>query len=137
MTNGQVASEKVWRGSGSGCSSYEAKPSWQHDPGCGSRTIADVAADADPATGAAIYDSYPHNGRSGWFTVGGTSLAAPLVAGIIANSGQIAHQPANLYGSSSLVRDITSGLNGRCGSYLCRAAVGYDGPTGLGVLNHL
>jgi subtilase family serine protease len=137
MSTGRVVSEQAWAGSGSGCSYYEAKPSWQHDSHCGSRAIADVAADADPATGAAIYDSYPHNGQNGWFTVGGTSLAAPLVAGIIASSGQITNQPASLYSNSSSVRDITSGINGRCGNYLCSAVTGYDGPTGLGVLNHL
>ena len=37
-------------GTGSGCSAYEAKPSWQADTGCGNRTVADVAADADPYT---------------------------------------------------------------------------------------
>lgn len=137
MDNGRVVGEQAWAGSGSGCSHYEAKPAWQHDAGCNARAIADISADADPATGAAIYDSYSHNGRSGWFIVGGTSLAAPLIAGIIANSGQTAHQPASLYADSSPIRDITSGLNGRCGSYICRAAIGYDGPTGLGVLDHM
>lgn len=137
MTNGQVVSEHAWRGAGSGCSHYEAKPAWQHDTHCTSRSIADVAADADPATGAAIYDSYGHNGHSGWFIVGGTSLAAPLVAGIIAGSGHSANQPAMLYATTRIIRDIAGGSNGRCASYLCRAAAGYDGPTGLGALSHL
>jgi hypothetical protein len=30
--------------SGSGCSAYVAKPSWQHDPHCPGRTVADVSA---------------------------------------------------------------------------------------------
>jgi hypothetical protein len=30
------------------------------------------------------------------------------------------------------VADVTSGINGGCGSYLCTGEVGYDGPTGLG-----
>jgi subtilase family serine protease len=137
MGSGRVSSEQAWSGAGSGCSSYEAKPAWQHDSRCGSRTIADVATDADPSTGAAIYDSYPSGGRSGWLTVGVTSLSAPLVAGIIASSGVSANQPANLYGNASAIRDVIGGNNGSCASYLCRAVTGYDGPTGLGVLNHL
>lgn len=141
MSGTNVVSEVAWDGAGSGCSKYEAKPSWQRDKKCGSRSIADVAADADPNTGAAIYDSYPTSGRSGWFTVGGTSLAAPLVAGTIAASGITNNQPAYLYNNAgNIIRDITSGSNGSCGSvlaYLCKAGAGYDGPTGLGVLNHL
>ena len=61
-------SETAWNSgsgaTGSGCSAYEPKPSWQADPGCSRRTDNDVAADADPDTGAAIYDSY--DGAGGW-----------------------------------------------------------------------
>jgi hypothetical protein len=39
------------------------------------------------------------------------------------------------YQASSGLRDITAGSNGSCGSYLCAAGTGYDGPTGLGVPN--
>src|SRR5213592_4751084 len=46
-------SETVWHGSGSGCSRYIAKPSWQTDTGCAFRTLADVAAVANPSTGVA------------------------------------------------------------------------------------
>ncbi len=137
MTNGVVSSEQAWPGSGSGCSHYEAKPAWQHDSRCQARSIADISADADPATGAAIYDSYPAHGRSGWTTVGGTSLSAPLVAGIIASSGLTSNQPAVLYNTPNFIRDIIGGANGSCRYYFCRSLSGYDGPTGLGVLSHL
>jgi subtilase family serine protease len=138
MSGSRVAGETVWDGAGSGCSQFEPKPAWQHDKKCAARSIADVAADADPNTGAAIYDSYPTGGRSGWFTVGGTSLAAPLVAGIIATSGTIGAQPAYLYNNAAnVIRDITTGSNGSCAIYLCKATAGYDGPTGLGVLSRL
>lgn len=137
MSGSKVTSEVAWSGAGSGCSQFEYKPNWQHDKKCAMRSIADVAADADPATGAAIYDSYATSGRSGWFTVGGTSLAAPLIAGIIADSGNVSNQPAALYGAANVIRDITSGSNGSCATYLCKAAAGYDGPTGLGVLSRL
>ena len=132
LTRGRVAHETAWAGSGSGCGLYEPKPTWQSDNRCSHRAIADIAADADPATGAAIYDSYGREGR-GWLTLGGTSLAAPLISGLLANSGRSGNPLARLYQQPSLVRDITEGVNGNCRSYLCHGQPGYDGPTGLGV----
>ncbi len=78
--------ETAWSDGGSGCSAYEAKPARQHDAGCSKRTVADVAAVADPATGAAIYASYTPYG-SGWFQVGGTSLSTPLIASLVSLAG--------------------------------------------------
>ena len=40
-------------GDRSGCSAYEAKPSWQADTGCTTRMLNDVAAVADP-TGSPV-----------------------------------------------------------------------------------
>ena len=40
-------SETVWSGTGSGCSAYESKPSFQSDTLCKKRTVVDVAAAAD------------------------------------------------------------------------------------------
>jgi subtilase family serine protease len=131
-------SESVWTDGGSGCSSFEAKPGFQKDLGCANRAIADVAADADPNTGAAVYDSYGYYGYRGWFQVGGTSLAAPIVAGIYGlanNTSSLAHANAITYSDfqyGTNLHDITSGTNGGCGTYLCQAGVGYDGPSGLG-----
>jgi subtilase family serine protease len=129
--------EAAWAGSGSGCSAYEPKQAWQHDTGCAGRTVADVAADADPNTGAAVYDSVPYQGRSGWFVVGGTSLASPLVAAVYALAGNGSATTGGSYpylnGGPASLRDVTAGSNGSCGgSYLCTAGLGYDGPTGLG-----
>lgn len=131
------SSETVWSGSGSGCSAYEPKPSFQKDKGCAKRMIADVSADADPATGAAVYDTTAYSGKSGWFKVGGTSLSAPLIAAVYAlagNSGSIS--PSGYpYSRTAGLSDIVSGSNGRCPNkltYYCNAVVGYDGPTGLG-----
>ncbi len=131
------ASETVWSGSGSGCSAYESKPAWQSDTGCAKRSIADVSADADPASGAAVYDSYGYQGQSGWFKVGGTSLASPLVAAVYALSGNTAGAANSIpYSNASSLYDVVSGGNGSCGgTYLCIAGVGYDGPTGLGTPN--
>jgi hypothetical protein len=128
-------SESAWEMASSGCSAYESKPTWQSDAGCAQRTVPDVAAVANPDTGAAVYDSYGYSGRSGWFKVGGTSLAAPIVAAIYALAGNADTVVAGSYpyGHSSALRDIQQGSNGTCStSYLCTAAAGYDGPTGLG-----
>ncbi|MCL4384219.1 S53 family peptidase [Patescibacteria group bacterium] len=132
-------SETAWSGAGSGCSVYEPKPSWQKDTQCSLRTIADVSADADPGTGAAVYDSIRYQGRKGWFQVGGTSLSAPLIAATYALAGNAAsatNANALPYQNPSALHDVVSGSNGTCnGSYLCTATTGYDGPTGLGSPN--
>ncbi|HSX01036.1 MAG TPA: S53 family peptidase [Candidatus Saccharimonas sp.] len=134
---GAAVRETAWTGAGSGCSRYEPKPAWQHDPSCARRSVADLAADADPATGASVYSTLSSQG-TGWFVVGGTSLAAPLVAGAVALSGDT-HQAtlfSHLYAAAghASLRDVTAGRNGACRTYLCAAGPGYDGPTGLGTL---
>jgi len=135
-SNNTYQSESVWSGSGSGCSAYEPKPTWQKDSGCIRRTSADVAADADPATGAAVYDSVPMSGsKPGWFKVGGTSLASPLIASAyaLAGNGASTVDGSYPYSHSSSLHDVTAGSNGKCGgSYLCTGKTGYDGPTGKG-----
>lgn len=129
-------SETAWSKGGSGCSIYEPKPAFQTDTGCANRTIADVSAAADPATGAAVYDSITFRNQTGWFQIGGTSLAAPLVSALYAFGGVPAGVQENTLpyaaGASASLHDITTGSNGTCGTYLCNAGVGYDGPTGLG-----
>lgn len=135
-------SEAVWgttsggNGAGSGCSGFTTKPSWQTDSGCAKRTVADVSAVADPATGLAVYDSYQ---ASGWNVYGGTSASAPIIASVYALAGTpgAGSYPSSYpYAHASSLNDVTSGANGSCGSsYLCTAKSGYDGPTGLGTPN--
>ena len=119
-------------GTGSGCSAVEPKPSWQTDSGCSRRTGNDVAAVANPNTGVAVYDSYDQHG---WLEAGGTSAAAPIIASVYALAGPPAagtYPSSILYARRGGLYDVTSGANGRCGSYLCTAETGYDGPTGWG-----
>ncbi|MFF7331156.1 peptidase S8 [Streptomyces sp. NPDC090306] len=131
--------ETVWKtssteGTGSGCSAYDAKPTWQTDTGCTKRTISDVSAVADPATGVAVYDSY--GVTAGWYTFGGTSVSSPIIAGVYALGGvpSTGSYPAKFpYSHTTSLNDVTSGNNGTCSTaYLCTAQTGYDGPTGLG-----
>jgi subtilase family serine protease len=126
--------ETAWSGTGSGCSKYEPKPAWQTDPGCATRTAADVAAVADPATGVAVYDSYHY---SGWLVFGGTSVGAPIIASVYALAGNADSLTGaqSTYAPGASLFDVTSGSNGRCGNYLCTAGPGYDGPTGNGTPN--
>jgi len=137
--------ETVWSGAGSGCSAYVEKPTWQLDGAtCPRRTVADVAAVADPATGVAVYDSYGATGGANWSVFGGTSVAAPIIAGVYALAGNTS---TVLYGSYPYIHagalfDVTSGSNGRCSNrrtaslaYLCTGGQRYDGPTGLGTPN--
>jgi hypothetical protein len=125
--------EAAWADAGSGCSSYEPKPSWQKDSGCANRAVADVSAVADPNTGVAVYDTY---GGSGWAVYGGTSAASPLVAAMFAMAGKGGADASVAYNNPSAFYDVTSGSNGSCGgSYLCTGKAGYDGPTGNGTPN--
>ncbi|WP_052442938.1 S53 family peptidase [Streptacidiphilus neutrinimicus] len=135
-------SESVWstssaEGAGSGCSAYDAKPTWQKDSGCAKRTVADVSAVADPATGVAVYQTF---GASGWNVYGGTSVASPLIAAVYADAGahSAAVPAADLYAHPSALNDVTTGSTSTCSpAYLCHAEPGYDGPTGLGTPNGL
>jgi Subtilase family len=119
---------------GGGCSVQFAAPPWQQSlpdwssVGCGSRrAVADVAADADPYTGLAVYDSSSEEcageeeGEAPWCTIGGTSLASPLVAATFALAGG-AHgveYPArtlyeNALDSPGSLHDVSDGSNGQC-----------------------
>jgi subtilase family serine protease len=137
------ASEQTWSGSGSGCSIYLRADSWQEAAagwsltGCAqARGAADVSADANPNTGAAVYDTTRYQGRLGWFQVGGTSLASPLIAAVYALAGNAAsvEYPASLpYANPAGLHDVTTGPStGTCSTTACKPASGYDGPTGLG-----
>jgi hypothetical protein len=137
-SNARGWTEKVWstsssEGAGSGCSRYETKPSFQTDTGCARRTVADVSADADPATGVAVYDAY---GSGGWTVFGGTSVASPIIASVYAMASPPAanaYPNQYPYADPSGLYDVTTGSTATCTpAYLCTAEVGYDGPTGLG-----
>jgi hypothetical protein len=142
-TSARGWSETTWGasgssgGTGSGCSPYVAKPSWQTDTGCSMRMESDVSAVADPNTGVSFYCTL---GAGGWGVVGGTSAASPLVSGALTSLG-IANghfTPAWVWQNADNFYDVTTGTNGPCASdpsYFCTAGPGYDGPTGWGTPN--
>jgi subtilase family serine protease len=128
--------ETAWSSAGSGCSAYDTKPTWQTvTTSCSKRAEADVSAVADPNTGVAVYQTY---GASGWSVYGGTSAAAPIIAGVYALAGTpgSSDYPASYpYSHTGNLFDATSGSNGSCGAPICTAGTGWDGPTGLGTPN--
>jgi hypothetical protein len=139
-SNAREFSEEVWNeplreaGTGSGCSLFEAKPPWQHDRGCATRTDNDVAAVAACASAVSMYSS-----NFGFEDLCGTSVSAPLVAGIEAHASEYTRSlgAAVFYEAPSLLFDVTEGSNGTCTppnrlAYLCTGELGYDGPTGFG-----
>jgi len=139
--------ETAWSGSGGGQSAYEDLPAYQSNflP-TGKRRVPDVAYDADPNTGFAVYDSVRNQGQAGWLQIGGTSAGAPqwaalfaIVNSMRASQGKgviggsvfdVLYNP-NLQSYQSNFNDITSGSNGNCGD-ACTAAANYDLVTGLG-----
>jgi subtilase family serine protease len=147
--------EVAWNGSSSSCAYDQPHAAGQPRrigvvcaaPGApGShRAAVDVAADANPYTGVAVYDSYAPSSHvpGGFVVIGGTSDAAPFVAGLYGR----APLPATLLGPNTIyaapagaLHDITDGRNasfGDCEYYqldpvLCAAGPGWDGPTGEG-----
>ncbi len=131
------ASETAWSGSGGGPSAIEAKPPWQDHfvPGT-TRGVPDLAFDGDPATGVMLIVGGSYS-NSTW---GGTSLSAPIFAGLMtrvqaAQKNRLPFPAQQFYGFADAIRpltyhDVTSGSNG---GY--KAAPGWDFVTGFGSLN--
>jgi hypothetical protein len=149
LTENVYANEWAWSGSTGGVATYESEPLYQRRvQSTGLRANPDVAFDADPDTGIAVYLMVPGGGPAGWFQFGGTSTATPQWAALVAivNQGRAlrgfpllnAAQSALYSLPSTDFHDITDGSNG---GYL--AGPGYDGVTGLGspranlVIQHL
>ncbi len=131
-STGNLVNETGWSSGGGGCSLYELATSAQSGYGtypqvncAGSRATPDVSLDADPNSGAAVYDSYKYYGQSGWYQVGGTSLSSPMWAGRAADTGTVVNA-IYVYGTNITFRDISVGNNG------APCLVGFDLCTGLG-----
>ena len=144
--------ETVWDGGGSGCSlNFKAQP-WQSEVvdwssvGCEDRrAVADVAADADPYTGVAVYDSVPYIPLGGglksatlldWTPVGGTSVATPVIAAMFALAGGahgVEYPAQTLYShlDSAGLHDVTEGANGKCNDDYSSGCSGSMNPLSL------
>jgi hypothetical protein len=155
---GAWTGESVWNGDGAGgggCSVEFAAPAWQtgvadwSTVGCATkRAVSDVAADADPYTGLAVRytnssckTTYEQAGKlkvlPNWCTIGGTSLASPLIASTFALAGGAhgaAYPAKTLYKNQAAapasLHDVTAGSNGECSSH-------FDEETGLSACGEL
>jgi subtilase family serine protease len=142
-SNSNWTGEAGWSSGGGGVSRYEAKPGYQSRLSYSRRSNPDIAYDANPSSGFAVYDSY---GGYGWnYVFGGTSAGAPQWAAIIAlaNQGRADAIESRLVGftqtlpaiyamttgttGTEQLNDVTSGSNS-VGS----AGPGYDLVTGQG-----
>jgi subtilase family serine protease len=148
--DGTYISESAWGdgstsgndgGGGGGISKYETQPAYQKGVVTQSttkRTLPDVSIEADPNTGVDVVDSYD-SPSSPWMVLGGTSLAAPMWAGIvaIADQGRVLAGEGTMNGatqtlpalyalSSADFHDVTTGNNGYA------AGPGYDLASGRG-----
>lgn len=139
-SSGNYLGESAWSGSNGGTSTQEAEPAWQQlVQSSGLRTTPDVAMDANPSSGVPVYDTFDGGASSPWFTVGGTSLATPMWAGLIATADQgralIGQAPLTSLQTHQMLysapgadfHDVTTGAN--AGNW---AGPGYDQVTGLG-----
>jgi len=147
--------EVAWSGSGGGMSAYEPLPSWQSGvtPAGGStlvrRAVPDVAFNASPMTGEYVAVTLPGKTTT-WSAYGGTSIAAPQWAGLVAvaNAIRAANAEAALGDVHALIyksiagvpgtyaaslHDVIEGTNGSCAT--CKAGTGFDQTTGWGTPN--
>ncbi len=140
---GKLNGEITWPEAGGGISSYEPIPPYQqkvHSLAAqfgGYRGVPDISADSNPDTGVWVLDNYPlSDGEYGWFIVGGTSAATPILAGITNANGKFAPSSAaelqSLYAhhSKEYFHDVTYGACGPYAGYF--AHEGWDLCTGLG-----
>jgi hypothetical protein len=143
-------SSVVWNNGGSlgagggGVSTLFARPSWQQQTGVTStkRTVPDISADADQLRpGFEVYSTDSSLGTyAGWLPVGGTSLASPAEAAMLAETLSQAGLSVGvgdihdaLYSApSSNFYDVTSGNNSYDGVTGYAAGHGYDMASGLG-----
>jgi kumamolisin len=89
-TTGSFELENTWQDAGGGPSQVEPRPAFQNivRPIVGNfRGTPDFSFDSNPNTGVWVFDSNPVFG-TGWFVAGGTSVAAPSLAGIVNAAGR-------------------------------------------------
>ena len=131
-------------GGGGGKSSHFLRPGYQSGANLTDtyRLVPDVSADAAPFTGYSTYFTSGDPKEAAWSTVGGTSAAAPLWAGIATDISQMlsaAHAPVlgsaiallyELYNTPQIYpayHDIVTGTN-----LYYQANLSYDMATGMG-----
>ena len=135
---GYFQEEYAWNLAGGGPSYIETRPSYQNGVqsvvGFG-RGMPDVAADGDPISGVWVWATT--RAGTGWYAVGGTSVATPVWAGIVNSAGSFASSSqaelTTIYGNIGVASDFNDITFGACSFYNGYTAVkGYDFCTGVG-----
>jgi kumamolisin len=143
-TDGNFVSETGWAGTGGGASRFIPRPAYQNNISAtvgAVRGVPDLSFDAAPASGVSVYDSTSYLGEQGWMIFGGTSVAAPSLAGIINTAatsrrifaGSTAAELTTIYNQlngtayPTEFRDISQGKAGQN-----RATARWDFVTGVG-----
>jgi hypothetical protein len=141
---GDYISQTAWSDGGGGSSAYENRPAYQNVIAKivgNTRSVPDVSSIADPSTGVYIYVT----NTGGWLPIGGTSLAAPVVAAMTnfwGNRGRPFQPSSNaeltyIYKHPSLYSDVTlggCGINNAVNGWdFCTGWGWMKGPLGLGV----
>jgi kumamolisin len=146
ISGGNLIGESAWGGTGGGISNFIARPTWQN--GLTFRTInssntlgaptalpkrgyPDMSAPADPYTG---YQFYINGGLNQY---GGTSAAAPFLAGMITRLNtllgkRIGFANTIFYANPTAFTDTTTGDNRAGGATGYATTPGWDAVTGLG-----
>lgn len=128
---------------GADLSALYPRPPWQDRVASvtGSRR---GVVDISMAQSAWVYTHFnnPDHSHPEWGGLGGTSVSAPLFAGLVADAVQLAGRPLGvlgptlcaLHGSRDGVLDITEGTNSLGGVHGFAARPGYDLPSGIGTV---
>ncbi len=132
---------------GGGLSAAFPRPAWQ-DPAASvtgtRRGVPDISLSASPRTPSWVYitgNTLP-GASGGWNPAWGTSLATPLLAGVVADAAALAGHPLGLlgpalyrlHGPADGISDVTSGTTSIPGTPGWPARSGYDLATGIGTV---
>jgi kumamolisin len=138
-TTGNFILENTWQDVGGGPSQVEPRPGFQNgvrDVVGNVRGTPDLSFDSNPNTGVWVFDTNPVLGV-GWFIVGGTSVAAPSLSGIINSAGSF--RPSSQAENQLIYNNLFNGFAfhdisyGDCGLNIGNFAVpGYDFCSGVG-----
>lgn len=135
-SSGNYTKQVAWGSGGGGTSVYETRPSYQNGVSSvvgAARGTPDIASDASPSSPVWVYDSSCYGG---WVSFGGTSVAAPTLAGIINRAGSFKidsnAELTTVYNNRTNPADYTDITSGSCGTHSAKS--GYDLCTGVGVV---
>ena len=140
LSYGAFLQETAWADAGSGLSSVFTRPAYQNALSrafyfADARAVPDVSAVASSYTPVWVYCG-ASCGAAGWYSVYGTSVASPLVAGMANHWGQFhlgsRAALASLYANAKTPAffNVSMGVCGPSASYF--SGRGYDLCTGLG-----